>query len=98
MEFQYEDFSAQTEKKGRVYHSPGGEFPSITTVLNKTRDNTWLYEWRKRVGAEKANEIAAASAARGTKIHKHMEDHMDGKEVDLSNASEDEVQMSEARE
>jgi genome maintenance exonuclease 1 len=93
MEYQYEDFSAQTEKKGRIYHSPGGDLPSITTILNKTRDNTWLYAWRKRVGEEKANEIATAAATRGTKIHKHMENHMDGKEVDLSEASEDEVQM-----
>jgi genome maintenance exonuclease 1 len=93
MKFQYEEFSADTTRSSRIYHSPGGDFPSITTVLSKTRDNTWLHAWRKRVGEEKANEIAAASASRGTKVHKHMENHMDGKEVDLSEASESEVQM-----
>lgn len=44
-------------------------YPSITTVLGKTRDNTALFEWRKRVGAEKAQQISTAAATRGTKMH-----------------------------
>ena len=93
MDFQYEEFSARATKKGRVYDTPGGIYPSITNILQQTRDNTWLYRWRRRVGEEEANRIATESSSRGTKIHKHMENHMGGKEVDLSSATEDEIQM-----
>ncbi len=93
MKIEYKDLKAKTTKKGRLYNTPAGSFPSITTVLNKTRDNSWLFRWRQRVGVEKAKEITAYSSARGTKIHKHMENQTSGKEVDLSKATEDEVQM-----
>jgi len=91
--FNYEELSALTTKKGRIYNTPIGDFPSITTVLRKTKDNSWLWEWRNRIGREEADRITSYSSSRGTKVHKHMENHMDGKEVDLSSASEDEIQM-----
>lgn len=47
----------------------GASYPSITTVLSKTKDNTHLFEWRRRVGEEKAQKITTAAATRGTKMH-----------------------------
>lgn len=55
---------------GRKYVIDGDKaYPSITTVLSKTKDQTFLHEWRKRVGVEKAQKITTAAATRGTKMH-----------------------------
>jgi len=60
---------------GRKYLIEGTEvkYPSITTVLSATSDNTGLHEWRKRVGAEKANKISTMASRRGTSMHKLCE-------------------------
>jgi len=93
MNIEYKELEASTTDDGRTYHTPAGSLPSITTILRKTKDMTWLYKWQNRVGKEKAAAITAKSAARGNKIHKHMENRMGGKKVDLSEATADEVQM-----
>lgn len=78
--------------KGRRYEVEGTEFsyPSITTVLDKTSDKTWLYEWRKRVGEEKANAISQASTRRGTSMHKLCERYLKNEDLgDLPTVEED---------
>lgn len=94
MSFSYSEISSNTEKGGkRVYHTKDGDYPSITTILGATADKTWLYKWQDRIGKEAADKIKTESATQGTKVHKHLENHFAGKEVDLSNATEHEAQM-----
>jgi hypothetical protein len=38
----------------RLYLTPDGEsLPSVTTVLSKTKDKTFLKKWRQKVGGKK---------------------------------------------
>lgn len=43
--------------------------PRVTTVLSEMLDNSWLFKWRAKVGAEEANRIARESASVGTTVH-----------------------------
>jgi len=66
----------QNLESGRVYVGADFAFPSITTVLSKTRDNSFLFEWRKRVGEEKAKQISLSASSRGTKMHTLCEKYL----------------------
>ena len=59
--------------KPRVYHTPGGSFPSVTSVLGATSDKSWLEEWKEKIGREKAEGIAERSRARGSTMHETLE-------------------------
>jgi len=52
------------------------KYPSITTVLSKTKDLHHLKEWRKRVGEEQANKITKAATTRGTSMHNLCENYL----------------------
>jgi hypothetical protein len=52
--------------------------PSVTTVLSATKDMTHLHAWRKRIGAEKAQQITTESANIGTVMHNSLEKHVKG--------------------
>lgn len=58
---------------GRVYDTPSGYFPSITTVLGATANKAWLQRWIESVGEEEANRIKEAAAERGTILHNYLE-------------------------
>ena len=56
--------------ESRYYETPTGQkYPSVTTVLDKTSDKSFLHAWRARIGEEKANEITKRAATRGTSTH-----------------------------
>lgn len=58
----------------RVYQTPDGErLPSVTTILSATKDMTALNEWKKRVGAERAQQITTEAAGVGTGLHSNLE-------------------------
>jgi hypothetical protein len=62
--------SSEDTPDGRYYTIPSGDrLPSVTTVLGRSSDNTWIEEWKKRVGAEKAKIISEKAARRGSIIH-----------------------------
>lgn len=66
----FDNLSARLTDTGRYYKTPEGiEYPSVTTVLGRASDNTWLEEWRKRVGKEKADGISRQAMAKGTALH-----------------------------
>ena len=47
----YEKLERIDASSGRVYVLPGGaQVPSVTTVLDRTKDKTALLEWAARVG------------------------------------------------
>lgn len=59
---------------GRIYRTPDGDFPSITTVLSKTSPkNRILKIWREALGEEKADKITKDAAERGGAFHTYAE-------------------------
>ena len=75
----------------RHYMTPNGYYPSITTVLGKTSDKSYLQEWRNRVGDAQADRITNNSAKRGTNLHKMCEDYLNN--VPLSCKMPDALEM-----
>lgn len=57
----------------RIYHTPDGDYPSVTSVLGYGEDHSWLDDWRARIGAEKADEISERSRDRGSAMHDLLE-------------------------
>ena len=82
------DYASLTRKSvdgQRLYTCPDGNaVPSVTTILDKTKPEEKkqaLLNWRKSVGEQKANEIVTEAANRGTRMHKYLEDHINGETV-----------------
>jgi ATP-dependent exoDNAse (exonuclease V) beta subunit len=67
------DITAETTEKGRLYKTPDGSFPSVTTILGKTANNIWLQRWKDRVGEEEATRISKAATDRGEIVHSYLE-------------------------
>ena len=87
------ELEAITTEVGRVYKTPDGAFPSITTVLGRlSRDG--IAAWRKRVGNEEANRVSRVSSNRGTRIHKLCEDYINNKELEIKSPLDKEMFMS----
>ena len=79
--FPYNELSKTSKNGKRHYATPDGrQVPSVTTVLSATKDMTHLHAWRKRVGAEKAQQITTESANIGTVMHNSLEKHVKGQD------------------
>lgn len=76
----YDDLDAETTSSGRLYRTPSGSFPSITTVLSILSEEA-IAAWRARVGEEEANKISGRASSRGTKVHSIIEDYLYGKDT-----------------
>jgi hypothetical protein len=69
----------RVEIKGRRFYQVKqgrkiiGTFPSVTTVLGGTSDQSGLDAWRKRVGEAEADRISTLSMNRGTVMHRLIE-------------------------
>ena len=78
--FNYVSMSRVEIDGKRKYATPDGEkLPSVTTILDATNSEeskAALQNWRKRVGAQKAQEITTEAAGRGTRMHKFLEDYV----------------------
>lgn len=69
----------------RLYATPCGKFPSVTTVLSGSRDNSGLEEWRESVGHERADFISSFASFRGNGHHENVERFLtDGTEPEFS--------------
>jgi len=78
-----EDVKSTTHPNGfRIYHTPAGDFESVTTVLGQTLDKEWLHRWRAAIGDEQANTITAISAGRGRLIHDMVEQYIQQQPID----------------
>ena len=62
----------------RHYDFQGMRLPSVTTVLAKTKNQSYLTAWKNKVGHEKAESIKNISSKRGTSMHKFLESHITG--------------------
>ena len=64
----------------RYYRTPDGAlYPSVTTILSAMKDQTFLVEWRKKVGLKEANRISKRATDRGTEMHQICEDYLRNK-------------------
>ena len=76
----YDDLDAQILNNKRIYNTPDGDFPSVTSVLSILNEEA-IAKWRERVGEEEANRVSGRAASRGTKVHSIIEDYLDGKDT-----------------
>jgi hypothetical protein len=77
--FDYQPLNRVTEDGRRLYDTPGGKLPSVTTVLEKTKPEEKkqaLQEWRNRVGHAQAQAITTEAANRGTRMHTYLEHYV----------------------
>jgi hypothetical protein len=64
---------------GRRYQVAGQALPSVTTILSKTKDMTYLNEWRAAVGEAEATRIVNEASNLGSGMHNLLEDYVLGK-------------------
>lgn len=72
---QCKDFRNIDKDTGRVYDTPEGFLPSVTTVLKATADMSGIEAWKNKVGHDEAARILEAASHRGTILHKYLEDY-----------------------
>ena len=71
--YNYADLKRQ-DGDVRLYLTPDGEsLPSVTSVLSKTKDRSFLKKWREKVGEKKAEQIIRDSGRIGTALHLYIE-------------------------
>ena len=72
----------------RVYSINGEALPSVTTILQATETEekkAILKAWMDRVGIENADKIRDTAAARGSVLHRIVENYItDTKHLDLT--------------
>jgi len=66
------------ESGKRIYDINNSRLPSVTTILAATKDQTFLKNWKAKVGDEEAERIKNLSGRRGTSMHKFLESHIQG--------------------
>ena len=63
----------------RLYLTPDGEsLPSVTTILSKTKDKSFLKQWRAKVGEAAAEKIIQDAGKIGTALHLYIERLVNG--------------------
>ena len=76
--YNYVSVERHTDNGTRTYDVNGTKLPSVTTILDKTKDKSYLDKWRAKVGDEEAERIKNHSSKRGTSMHKFIEKHITG--------------------
>jgi len=80
----------------RNYDVAGYRLPSVTTILSRTKDDTFLKKWIASKGKKEAERIKIASATRGTSMHKYLENYVLGKGYeDLTELGQETKRMAE---
>jgi genome maintenance exonuclease 1 len=72
MTFAYPELTTSNELGYRWYHTKGGAYPSITTVLGATKSPeaaAALENWRNSMGHEAADAFSKAATDHGTMVH-----------------------------
>tara|TARA_B110000914_G_scaffold224680_1_gene243113 strand:- start:314 stop:997 length:684 start_codon:yes stop_codon:yes gene_type:complete len=80
----YDNLETQEGVK-RLYLTPEGKYPSITTVLG-SMPKPGLDAWRKRVGEVEANRVSKFASSRGTAVHELLERYVDNEDDFVANA------------
>lgn len=72
--YKYQPLARFDGPSGRKYVTPGGEsLPSVTTILDGTKDKSHLEAWAKNVGQDEADRIKNEAALVGTHMHGCLE-------------------------
>ena len=72
------------ENGQRLYTTPEGKFPSVTTVISGTGDKRAIEEWRESVGEKEAESTLKLACARGDATHANVENWLlNGTEPEL---------------
>jgi ATP-dependent exoDNAse (exonuclease V) beta subunit len=80
--YHYETLKRIDTDNGRRYVNRFDEaLPSVTTILDFTKDKTKLDEWKQRVGDEEAERIRISAAAVGTAMHSFIEGHIKNRPI-----------------
>ena len=94
--------STRESISGLRHYTVDGEeqkLPSVTTVLAQTKsekDKEGIERWKAKVGEETAEKIKNEAAARGTAMHKYLEDFiLDQKSMDLTPTGKEAQRMAE---
>ncbi len=76
------NITSEDTPNGRIYTGPDGDkYWSMTTMLKKTGDNSWLKEWYERLGQEEAEKESLRCRQRGEAIHSASENYVIGKDL-----------------
>ena len=76
--YNYAELKRQ-DGESRLYLTPDGEsLPSVTTILSKTKDKTFLKQWRAKVGEAAAEKIIQDAGKIGTALHLYIERLVNG--------------------
>ena len=76
--YKYANISRTEEHGSRTYDVLGLRLPSVTTILSRTKDQSYLDKWKAKVGHEEAERIKNYSSSRGTAMHKFLEKYIEG--------------------
>ena len=76
--YKYKRVERNEDHGSRTYDVQGLKLPSVTTILDKTKDKTYLDRWKAKVGHEEAERIKNLSSKRGTSMHKFIEKYITG--------------------
>lgn len=77
--YQYPELIRNTTPTGRTYITPDNEtLPSVTTILSKTTDKSFLDTWRARIGDAEADYIVKLSSDIGSAMHDNLENWIKG--------------------
>lgn len=94
--YNYLNVSRSEAHGSRTYDVNGIRLPSVTTILSRTKDQTFLKEWKAKVGEQKAEEIKNLSSSRGTSMHKYIENYILNKGYeDLTNLGQEAKSMAQ---
>lgn len=78
----------------RLYNTPAGQLPSITTILGITQTVekvASLESWRNSLGHANAKKVTHDAAERGTKVHTMCERFLRGEDIIASQFSYEDV-------
>lgn len=66
------------EGSPRLYVTPYGKFPSVTSILSvlKDDDDSGLQKWKDRIGHEEADKIVNEAIDRGNILHEYNEKYL----------------------
>ena len=94
--------STRESIEGLRHYTVDGEerrLPSVTTVIAQTKDKKdkeSIERWKQKVGEARAEEIKNEAAARGTAMHKYLEDLILGqRSMDLTTTGQEAQRMAE---
>ena len=78
-QFGYKKLDRMDTSSGRVYKTEDSvHVPSVTTILDRTKDKAKLNEWAARVGQAEADRIKGQAAYVGTHMHATLESVLTG--------------------